>query len=216
MKRTRKNRKTQITILVFFILIILIYYYFFIILPIIKTYSAQQVQSITEKTVNTAVSNVINRTINYGSLMNITYNNKGEISAFSANQHEINSISREIVKETQFQISVLDKDILKINIGTFSGIPFFTGKGPRLALNIVPIGVVSSKFTSEFKSVGINMTKHTLFLYVDVHVSIVMPIQAFDVFSSTQVILAENIIVGNVPNVYLDGNELKGTISSAC
>ena len=212
MKRTSKKRNIRVFLAVFFIFLIIIYYYLFVILPVVKTYSAQQISSITEKAVNTAVSNVINRTINYDSLMNITYNNKGEISAFSANQHEINSISREIVKETQFQISTLDKDVLKINIGTFSGVPFLIGKGPKIALNIIPIGVVSSKFNSEFNSVGINMTKHTLFLYVDVHVNIVMPIQAFDVFSSNQVILAENIIVGSVPEVYLDGNGLHGTI----
>ena len=213
MKRTSRKHKVKVFIAVFFIFSIVLYYYFFIILPVVKTYSSQQISSITERAVNTAVSNVINRTINYDALMNITYNNKGEISAFSANQHEINSISREIVKEAQFQISTLDKDVLKINIGTLSGIPFMIGKGPKISLNLIPIGVVSSKFNSEFNSVGINMTKHTLFLYVDVHVNIVMPIQAFDVFSSNQVILAENIIVGSVPDVYLDGNGLKGTIT---
>ena len=100
------------------------------------------------------------------------------------------------------------KNGLPIKLGTFSGIPFLIGKGPTIQLNIIPIGVVSGKFDSEFSSVGINMTKHTLFLYIDVHVSIVLPVQAYDIYSTNQVLLAESIIVGKVPEVYLNGESL--------
>ncbi len=72
----------------------------------------------------------------------------------------------------------------------------------------MPIGAVASRFESQFTSVGINMTKHTLYLYVDVHVSIVMPIKTFEFYSSIQVLLAESIIIGEVPEVYLNGGSL--------
>ena len=72
----------------------------------------------------------------------------------------------------------------------------------------MPIGIVSGKFESEFDSVGINMTKHSLFLYIDVHVTIVLPVKAYDVHSINQVLLAESIIVGKVPEVYLNGQSI--------
>lgn len=183
-------------------------YYFFVISPVIKTYSAQETKSITEKAINLAVSNVINRTLSYESLIDINYSKTGEIVSFSANQYEINSITREIVKETQFQMTNLGRNGLPISVGTFSGIPFLIGRGPSIHLNLVPIGVVSGKFDSEFSSVGINMTKHTLFLYIDVHVSIVLPVKSYDIYSTNQVLLAESIIVGKVPEVYLNGGSL--------
>ena len=96
MKSTR-NKKTPKLILVFFIVFIMLFYYFFIISPVIKTYSAQETKSITEKAVNLAVSNVINRTLSYDALIDINYSQTGEIVSFSANQYEINTISREIV-----------------------------------------------------------------------------------------------------------------------
>ena len=68
--------------------------------------------------------------------------------------------------------------------------------------------MVSGKFDSEFSSVGINITKHTLFLYIDVHVSIVLPINSYDIYSTNQVLLAESIILGKVPEVYLNGGSL--------
>ena len=210
MRRTRNRKRTKFFILVFFIFLIVLLYYFFIISPVIKTYSAQETKSITEKAINLAVSNVINRTLNYETLIDINYSQTGEIVSFSANQYEINTITREIVKETQYQMGRIGKHGLPIQVGTFSGIPFLIGRGPTINLNLVPIGVVSGKFDSEFSSVGINMTKNTLFLYIDVHVSIVLPINSYDIYSTNQVLLAESIIMGKVPEVYLqNGNLIK-------
>lgn len=208
MKKRWKRNKTKIFISIFFIFILLVFYYFFVVSPVVKTYSAQETKAITERALNLAVSNVINRTLSYDSLIDINYSQTGEIVSFSANQYEINTITREIVKEAQFQMKYLGQDGLPINIGTFSGIPFLIGRGPKIHLNLVPIGVVNGKFDSEFSAVGINMTKHTLFLYIDVHVSIVLPVQSYDIYSTNQVLLAESIIVGKVPEVYLQGGNL--------
>ena len=210
MRRKWKKKKSIKLISIFFICVLLLIYYFFVVSPVIKTYSAQETKAITEKALNLAVSNVVNRTLSYDSLIDINYSQTGEIVSFSANQYEINTITREIVKETQYQMSNIGKHGLPINIGTFSGIPFLIGRGPSINLNLVPIGVVSGKFDSEFSSVGINMTKHTLFLYIDVHVSIVLPVQTYDIYSTNQVLLAESIILGKVPEVYLqNGNLIK-------
>ncbi len=204
--RTRWNtRKFIITCFIFFALILFVIYYIFIILPVVNTYSSAKTRELTEKAVNIAVSNVVNRTLSYDSLIDITYTASGEISSFSANQHEINTITREIVKEAQFQMNSLGEDGVNLNLGTFTGFPFFIGRGPAVNLKLVPIGVVGSNFESQFQSVGINMTKHTLFLYIDVRVSIIMPVKSYDFQTTNQVLLAESVIVGRVPEVYLNG-----------
>jgi len=177
-------------------------------MPIIETYSKAEANSITEKAINMAVSNVINRTLSYDNLIDINYSPAGEIVSFSANQYEINTITREIVKETQNNLNLISNSTLKLNLGTFTGIPLFIGRGPLINLRLTPIGAVKSQFDSEFNSVGINITKHTLFLYIDVHVSIVLPIKAFNVYTKNQIMLAESIIVGKVPEVYLNGGSL--------
>ena len=153
MRKRWKKKNKAIIITIFFVILILLMYYFFVISPVVKTYSAQETKSITEKALNLAVSNVINRTLSYDSLIDINYSQTGEIVSFSANQYEINTITREIVKETQYQMSNIGKHGLPIQIGTFSGIPFLIGRGPTINLNLIPIGVVSGKFDSEFSSV---------------------------------------------------------------
>lgn len=207
------SKKRIVLIALIFIVILILTYYFNVMLPVIKTYSYAETRSVTEKAINLAVSNVINRTINYDTLIDINYDNKGEIVSFSANQYEINSMTREIIKETQFQMNNLGIDGIDLNIGTFSGIPFLIGKGPKLNLKLIPIGAVSSEFISDFTSVGINMTKHTLFLYINVHMDIVLPIKNYEIHSKNQVLLAESIIIGKVPEFYLNGGEINKSLN---
>lgn len=208
MKKRWSKRKISFFVLSFLFLFLGAIYYLKVVNPVIKTYSAAQTRALTEQAVNLAVSNVINRSISYDTLIDISYNTNGEIASFSANQYEINSITREIVKEAQFLMETIGEDGLPLNIGTFTGIPFLLGRGPIVNLKLVPIGSVSGTFESEFNAVGINMTRHALFLYVDIHVSIVMPIKSYDVYTTSQVLLAESIIVGKVPEVYLNGGSL--------
>ena len=183
-------------------------YYFFVVSPIIKTYTSAETQAVTEEAINRAVSNVINLSLKYDSLIDISYTASGDIASFTANQFEINSISREIVEQAQIEMQTLGDEGLNINLGTFSGIPFLIGRGPIINLKLTPIGAVSSSFESTFESVGINMTKHTLYLYINVHVNIVLPIKSYDIYTSNQVLLAESIIIGKVPEVYLNGGSL--------
>ena len=202
------SKKIKVCVSLGLILVILLCYYFFVMSPVIITYSEAETRRIIEQAINLAVSNVINRTLSYDSLIDINYNNNSEIQTMSANQYEINSITREIIKEAQIEMQTLGEDGLRLNIGTMTGIPFLIGRGPTIGLRLVPIGAVSSDFVSEFDSVGINMTKHMLYLYINIHVSIVMPIKSYDVYSTNQVMLAESIIVGKVPEVYLNGGSI--------
>lgn len=208
MKRLHRKKSFVIKLTIVIFLIIFLMYYFFVVSPIIKTYTSAETQAVTEEAINRAVSNVINLSLKYDSLIDISYTASGDIASFTANQFEINSISREIVEQAQIEMQTLGDKGLNINLGTFSGIPFLIGRGPIINLKLTPIGAVSSNFESTFESVGINMTKHTLYLYINVHVNIVLPIKSYDIYTSNQVLLAESIIIGKVPEVYLNGGSL--------
>ena len=205
MKKRWSIKKKTIFATIFFILIIIVLYYYFVILPIIKSYSSAEIRKLTDKAVNLSVSNVINRTISYDNLIDVLYDANGNIVSFSANQYEINSISREIVKETERELNKMSDIGLFLNVGTMTGMPFLMGKGPKLKINLVPVGSVDSSFESKFDSVGINMTKHSLLLNINLHISMVLPIKTYDFYLTNQVMLAESILLGKVPEVYFTG-----------
>lgn len=204
MRRTSQlNLYPKILLVVMFFCFIIVYYLFAIV-PIIKTYCASQIKSLTEQTLNVAVSNVINSTINYDSIITINYNQNGEVSYMSANQYMINTIAREVVKDAHQRMKDLGSEYISVPVGTLSGITLFMGRGPMVKLSSSPIAIVGSSFDSTFTSVGINNTLHKIYLKVNATVEMTLPIKKQTIEVEQEVLLCESVIVGNVPKVYFN------------
>ena len=73
---------------------------------------------------------------------------------------------------------------------------------------MLPIGNITCKFTSEFKSAGINQTNHKLYLTVNSNVSVILPIENQIIQTQTQIMIAESIIVGKIPQTYLNSSSV--------
>lgn len=205
MRKTSRLKRfiPKLFILVVFFCII-IGYYLLTLVPIIKTYCIAQITSLTEQALNVSVSNTINESLNYDNMINISYNENGEVSFISANQYMINTITRAVVKNAHEQMKMLNQDYLKIPLGTLSGITLFMGRGPLVKLTATPISIVGSRFDSTFTSVGINNTLHRIYLEVNAQVEMTLPIKKQTINVKQQVLLCESVIIGKVPNVYFN------------
>ena len=95
--------------------------------------------------------------------------------------------------------------------GSFTGIKLLAGRGPEIKIRISTIGNVETDLKSEFTSQGINQTLHRVYLQVKCQISILTPFEDITKDITNQVLLAENVIVGNIPNTYynLEGIEDK-------
>jgi len=207
MRKTSRNRliKPLIIMVVFFCIIV--WYYIIVLMPIIKTYCKAKINALTEQALNVAVSNVINTTVNYDSIMVINYNPSGDINYISANQYMINTISREIIKDAGERIKIIDEEYMYIPLGTLTGIALFSGRGPKIKLSASPIGIIGSSFDSQFINVGINNTLHKIYLTVNARVEMNLPIKRQTIEVKQQVLLCESVIVGKVPNVYFSSGK---------
>ena len=92
--------------------------------------------------------------------------------------------------------------IYKSHCGSFTGVKLLAGRGPGVNIVISSIGNVETDLRSEFTSKGINQTLHRVYLQVDCEVSILTPFKDLDKKISNQVLLLENVIVGQIPNTY--------------
>jgi len=79
-------------------------------------------------------------------------------------------------------------------------------------VSIVPIGSISTDFATEFEACGINQTRHKVYLQVTASIRIVIPTGAKTTQVSANMLVAESIIVGAVPEGFvgynLNGEEL--------
>lgn len=63
-------------------------------------------------------------------------------------------------------------------------------------------GTVETDLKSEFKEAGINQTMHRIYLEVKCNVSILTPYNTMTETIVNQVLLAEGLIIGNIPDTY--------------
>lgn len=94
-------------------------------------------------------------------------------------------------------------------MGTFTGSKLLSGRGPKIYYRIISIGDVETDYRSEFKQAGINQTQHRVYLQVDCNVAILTPFNTIEEKISNQVVLAENVIVGNIPSTYYNFNGME-------
>ena len=95
------------------------------------------------------------------------------------------------------------------------GVPFLSALGPRIRVGIVPVSTVSAAFSTEFESAGINQTRHKIYLTLHTAVRLVIPSSAREVSLSSQVLIAESIIVGSVPDSFVQVPEMDGALNFA-
>ena len=156
--------------------------------------------------VNDAVFYTLSDSMHYEDLVTITRNTTGEIVGLSANALKINKIARDTASISQSNLKNLSLNGIPIPLGALTGIEALAGIGPSIHFRIIPVSSVSCGFSSKFESVGINQTKHSIYLNVIADISIVMPSRTENFAVATDVLVGESVIVGSVPNAYLQSD----------
>jgi len=100
----------------------------------------------------------------------------------------------------------LEDQTISVPLGSALGLTIFAGAGPRIQVRILPVGAVIPRFDTEFQTAGINQTRHKLLLTLTATVRLVIPTGAAVMEATTQMAVAESIIVGQVPDSFVDLN----------
>ncbi len=193
----------------FIIIFILIFLYMkFLMVPVVVENTKTQIKSYANKAINYAVAETMNQNFSYGKLVNVIKDANDDVAYIEANSVRINVLSKTMSKVVMFNFLELAKNPIKIALGSFSGISILAGYGPKIAYQVNPYGEVFCYFSSKFNSAGINQTYHKLYLNIKINVHVVLPFDSLSMSSESQVLLSETLIVGNIPDVYLNSNNL--------
>ncbi len=174
------------------------------ILPVISTMSEATVRALAVNAINNASHTVIDESIDYSELVKIDKDENGNINLIQANTVRINRLARDLANMSEKNIEEIKEQTIELPIGAFTGSAVLSGVGPVVNVSLLPIGNVTCDFVSSFDDVGINQTKHSIYIYINTTISIVLPVSSVPVSVSTSILVVENIIVGKVPDVYLN------------
>lgn len=205
--KKKQNRKKHFIIFVSFFLVTftIIFYLSSVINPIIMSHGDIESKRLVTISCNEAIAEVTNL-VTYDSLITIYYDDNNDISLIKANTEQINILSNILAKKTQDFIDENSKIGFKISVGTLTGIGLLVGRGYKINFSIVPKGSVLCHFYSSFTQAGINQTSHKLFVTIESKCSLILPFKTLNYVVNANFLLTECIIVGKVPNTYLNIN----------
>ena len=128
----------------------------------------------------------------------------GNIKMISGNIFTINEITSDIAINIQKSLDNHEDTFVKMSLGSFTGSKLLSSIGPNIKIGLSSTGKVNTDVRSEFVSQGINQTIHRVYLQIDCKVSILTPYENIDTDVGNQVLLVENVIMGEIPENYFN------------
>lgn len=162
--------------------------------------------SMAVETINRAVKQAMGQGIAYEELIDAQMDAQGRVSMLRANTMRMNELASQTALLAERELGSAENQVVEIPLGAALGVSFLSGFGPRLEVQILPVGAVHTSFDTEFETAGINQTRHKIFLNLRATVSLIVPTGSQLVEVTSTVPIAESIIVGEVPESFVDVN----------
>lgn len=172
--------------------------------PTITVLAETKASELANRSINKAVGEVVKEKINYSDLINTKLDSEGKITMIQSNTIMMNKIASDVALQIQDELKQVKTTTSYIPIGTALKSPILAKYGPKLKVSIEPIGTVSVNFKTDFESSGINQTRHIIYLEATTQVKVVIPLTTTTKNIKVQIPICETIIVGDVPNSYVN------------
>ncbi len=171
----------------------------------IRALAQTQVINTTSDLINDAIDcQIEDGKIQYDRMVYFEKDLDGRITALKTNMSEVNRLKTDILNLINDEILALSTDDLGIPVGSLFLPELLAGRGPNIPIEILSIRNSDASFTSHFSEAGINQTLQQINMHVSVDVTVLVLGQTDSFTVSSQVIVAETIIVGDVPDTYFN------------
>ena len=178
----------------------------------IKLLAKTQVENATSDLINDAIDRQIDSgNIQYDRIVYFEKDLDGRITALKTNMSEVNRLKTAILNLINDEILAMDTSHLGIPMGDLILPEVLAEQGPEIPIRILSIRNSDASFGSNFTAAGINQTLHQLTMEIRVDVAILVLGQTQSFAVSSQVVVAETIIVGAVPDTLLQTGGKNGS-----
>lgn len=171
---------------------------------VIHDLAQTQVKNSTSDLTNDAIAKQIALgKIQYDRIVFFEKDLDGRITALKTNMTEVNRLKTDILNIINDEILALDTSDIGIPLGSLFFPEVLSGKGPAIPVHILSIRNSDANFVSHFSQAGINQTLHRLNMEVSIDVAVLVLGQTSSFTMTSEVVVAETVIVGDVPQTYL-------------
>ena len=174
----------------------------------LKDLSAQIAASDASDIVTVQINNAISEIMSEGDyagdyFVSFVTNDSGDITGVSSNMARINALSSKILDRV---VGATEGRTITVSIplGNLTGISLLMGRGPGVPVKIIVLTSSKVEFKNSVFTAGINQTNQQISLEVIVDVDILIPWETVSTQVTTEILIADNVVVGRVPETYLN------------
>lgn len=174
--------------------------------PLVFSLAEARSAAMASQVLSGALTEVLEDGVGYDDLMTVRMDERGQVALLMANTMRMNQLADKAGQAALRRLNNMSSERVSVPIGAALGMTLFAGSGPGIPVSIVPIGSIATDFATEFEACGINQTRHKVYLKVTASIRIVIPTGAKTTQVSANMLVAESIIVGSVPEGFVGYN----------
>lgn len=205
-KRKFSLRRFLVILLLFFLLLMLfIFYMEKMLAPKFTELSCAAVENYILETVNESVGKMADEgLLSYSSMVKTVRDDAGQVVYLEVDTAMLGKAKSQIVKELDKALSEKRKVDITLPFGSLVGWNLTSGRGFPVKVKVFPVGMAEGEIYTVLEDCGINQTRHMIRVDVTAKMIIVMPGENMEVKTSVSLPLGERVLVGDVPEIYLD------------
>ena len=218
MNRRRRVRRRLLLILLMLIVLAAALLVQLRFAPFVREAARTRVINVASDRINDTINEQIAEgCVDYSNIICLEKDARGAITAVRTNMAEVNQLKTETLALLSRELLEMDTEQLYIPLGSVLMPEFFAGSGPKIPIQVVSLSTTDADFFSEFSSAGINQTQQRILMKVSINICVQTPAGSESVDVSSELVVAQTIIVGAVPDSYIqlggapETNEGQGT-----
>jgi len=176
--------------------------------PLVSQLAVAKVHILASQMVNDAVTDYIAvQGLQYSDLIHFEKDWEGNIAALKTDMSRVNTLKSNVIHNVNTRLTAMKTTEIRIPLGNVVSGELLAGRGPGIPIRLVPYGVVNAAFQNSFTSAGINQTRHQIMMDITVDIGVLLPGSTTETAVTVQVSVAETVIVGRVPDSYVNFND---------
>ncbi len=204
MNRLKRRRRKLAALLLLLLLVGNVVLLQVRIAPLIRRMAENQVVNAASDAIFRAVTRQLQSgSVDYGKIIGLQKDETGKISALTTDMEQIARLKSEILRYLDEELAAMDDETLSVPVGNLLLPTFFAGRGFSIPVRILALNSTNANFYSSISSLGINQSVQQIRITFTVSLSFLTPVGISDADVTSDVLAAQTILLGDVPESYI-------------
>lgn len=172
--------------------------------PMLRKIAENQVVNAASEAIFRAVTRQLQTgSVDYSRIIGLEKDASGKVSALTTDMEQIARLKSEILTLLDEELAKMNDEEISVPVGSLLFPTFFAGRGFSIPVRVLALNSTNADFYSQIQSLGINQSVQQIRITFTVSLSFLTPAGIQDTDVTSDVLAAQTILLGDVPESYL-------------